>query len=101
MPPDTDCGFRFDYDGFDKAMATIALIVCLPCVWFMILNGAVGWLFGFTMSAVWLTITVALVVPCIATTVEVWYSQWSRICDILSRMDWTEDTDDTKNQTDR
>lgn len=96
-----DCDFRFDYDGFDKAMATIALIVCLPCVWFMILNGAVGWLFGFTMSAVWLTITVALVVPCIATTVEVWGSQWSRVCDRLNRMDWTEDTHDTQNQTDR
>ena len=101
MMPDADCDFRFDYDGFDKAMATIALIVCLPCVWFMILNGAVDWLFGFTMSAVWITITVALVVPCIATTIEVWCSQWSRVCDILNRTDWTEDIDDTQNQTDR
>ena len=99
--PDTDCDFRFDYDGFDKAMATIALIVCLPCVWFMILNGAVGWLFGFTMSALWLTMLVALVVPCIAVTVEMHCSQWSRVCDTMSRMDWTEDMDDTKNQTDR
>ena len=30
MMPDADCDFSFDYDGFDKAMATIALIVFLP-----------------------------------------------------------------------
>ena len=99
MPPDTDCDFRFDYDGFDKAMTTIALIVCLLCVWYMVLNGAAGWLFGFIMSALWLTMLVALVVPCIATTVEMHCSQWLRVCDTMSRMDWTEDMDDTQNQT--
>lgn len=96
-----DCDFRFDYDGFDKVMTTIALIVCLLCVWYMMVNGAVGWPFGFIMSALWLTMLVALVVPCIAATVELWCSQWSRVCDILGHMDWTEDIDDTQNQTDR
>ena len=99
--PDTDCGFRFDYDGFDKAMATIALIVFLPCIWYMILSGVIGWLLGVVIIGTVTTITVALVVPCIATTVEVWCSQWSRVCDILGRMDWTEDIDDTQSQTDR
>lgn len=101
MMPDTDCDFRFDYDGFDKAMATIALIVCLPCVWFMILNGAVDWLLGLVIIGTTTTIAVALVVPCIATAVEVWGSQWSRVRDILGHIDWMEDMDDTQNQTDR
>lgn len=101
MPPDTDCDFRFDYDGFDKAMAFIALTLFLPCTWYMTLNGVSEWLLGFVIIGTTTTITVALVVPCIATTVEVWCSQWSRVFDILNRMDWTEDMDDTQNQTDR
>ena len=101
MMPDADCDFSFDYDGFDKAMATIALIVFLPCTWYMTLNGVIEWLLGLVIIGTTTTITVALVVPCIATTVEVCCSQWSRVCDILNRMDWTEDMDDTQNQTDR
>lgn len=101
MMSDTDCDFRFDYDGFDRMMAFIALIVFLPCIWCMTLNGVIEWLLGFVIIGTTITITVALVGPCIATTVEVWCSQWSRVCDILGHMDWTEDIDDTQNQTDR
>lgn len=96
-----DCDFSFDYDGFDRMMAFIALIVFLPCVWFMMLNGAVDWLLAFVIIGTTTTITVALVVPCIATTIEAWSSQWSRGCDMMSRIDLTEDIDDTQNQTDR
>ena len=101
MMPDTDCDFSFDYDGFDTMMAFIALIVFLPCTWYMTLSGVIEWLLGFVIIGATITITVALVVPCIATTVEVWCSQWSRVFDILNRIDWTEDIDDTQNQTDR
>ena len=96
-----DYDFSFDYDGFDTMMAFIALIVLLPCTWYMILSGVIEWLLGFVIIGTTITITVALVVPCIATTVEVWCSQWSRVFDILNRIDWTEDTHDTQNQTDR
>lgn len=96
-----DCDFSFDYDGFDRMMAFIALIVFLPCTWYMTLNGVIEWLLALVIIGITTTITVALVVPCIATTLEVWCSQWSRVCDILGRMDWTEDMDDTQNQTDR
>ena len=96
-----DYDFSFDYDGFDRMMAFIALIVFLPCTWYMTLNGVIEWLLGLVIIGTTITITVALVVPCIATTVEVWCSQWSRVCDILNRIDWTEDTDDKQNQTDR
>lgn len=99
MMPDTDCDFSFDYDGFDTMMAFIALIVLLPCTWYMILSGVIEWLLGFAIIGTTITITVALVVPCIATTVEVWRSQWSRVCDMMNRIDWTEDIDDTQNQT--
>ena len=99
--PDADCDFSFDYDGFDRMMAFIALIVFLPCIGYMILNDVIEWLLGFVIIGTTTTITVALVVTCIATTVEVWCSQWSRVFDILNRMDWTEDIDDTQNQTDR
>ena len=85
-----DCDFSFDYDGFDRMMALIALIVFLPCTWYMTLNGVIEWLLGFVIIGTTTAITVALVVPCIATTVEVWCSQWSRVCDTLGRMDWTE-----------
>ena len=101
MISDMDCDFSFDYDGFDRMMAFIALIVLLPCIWYMILNGVIEWLLGFVIIGTTTTITVALVVPCIAITVEVWRSQWSRVCDMLGRIDWTEDTHDTQNQTDR
>lgn len=102
MPdPDTDWDFSFEYDGFDRMMAFIALIVFLPCTWYMTLNGVTEWLLGLVIIGTTTTIAVALVVPCIATTVEVWGSQWSRVFDILGHIDWTEDMDDTQNQTDR
>ena len=67
----------------------------------MTLNGVIEWLLGFVIIGITTTITVALVVPCIAATVEMHCSQWSRVCGMLNRIHWTEDMDDTQNQTDR
>lgn len=61
-----DYDFSFDYDGFDRMMAFIALIVFLPCTWYMTLNGVIEWLLGLVIIGTTITITVALVVPCIA-----------------------------------